>query len=88
MYFDFIDTSSILFKGILDIYLNTESKYDDIRLFHMPLLEMKIDLDWICKAQQQHSSLKKYLNKNLLNIFFMRTYFPDNIVNITKRDSR
>ena len=62
-----MDNSSIFFKGILDIYLNTESKYDDIRLLNLPCLEMKIDLDWICKAQQQHSSLKKYLNKNLLN---------------------
>jgi hypothetical protein len=69
LYFDWSNRSSLLYKGTLDIYLNTESKYDDIRLLHFPCLEMKINIDWLCKAQQQFNSLKKYSanNKELLS---------------------
>ena len=40
----------LLFKGTLDIFLNTESKYDDCRLLHLPNLEMKINIEWLCKS--------------------------------------
>ncbi len=54
LYFDWTNMQMI-FKGDLDIYLNTESKYDDCRFLHLPNLELKIKIEWICK------------NKNLAN---------------------
>jgi hypothetical protein len=50
LFFDWTNMLMI-FKGTLDIYLNTESKYDECRLLHLPNLELKIKIDWICKQQ-------------------------------------
>lgn len=48
LYFDWTNMKMV-FKGSLDVYLNTESKYDDCRLLHLPCLEMKINIDWLCR---------------------------------------
>ena len=48
LYFDWKPTEFV-FKGGLDIFLNTESKYDDCCLLHLSNLEMKIKIEWLCK---------------------------------------
>ena len=55
LFFDWTN-AQMLFKGCLDIYLNTESKYDDCRLLHLPNLELKINIDWICKNSNTQSN--------------------------------
>jgi hypothetical protein len=50
LYYDWTNMK-MQFKGDFDIYLNTESKYDDCRLLHLPNLVLVLDIEWICKAQ-------------------------------------
>lgn len=38
----------ILTKGNLDMYVHTASKYDDIRVLHIPHLKLSINFDWLC----------------------------------------
>ncbi|KAL1132826.1 hypothetical protein AAG570_010778 [Ranatra chinensis] len=40
--------AKIVFKGTLDIYVRTASKYDDCRLVHFPSLRLSIKLGWMC----------------------------------------
>ncbi|XP_072163323.1 bridge-like lipid transfer protein family member 2 [Diadema setosum] len=39
-----------LIKGNLDIFLRTASKYDDVRLIHLPRFRLDIDLGWVCNG--------------------------------------
>jgi hypothetical protein len=57
LYFDWTNML-MMFKGALDILLNTESKYDDCRLLHLPNLELKLKIDWICKNQHSQGQDK------------------------------
>ena len=89
LYFDWTNML-MTFKGGLDIFLNTESKYDDCRLLHLPNLEMKIKIDWICKQQyNQDSNLRA--NSNLANSHnFVVPCAPDKlpiIMNSSEHDS-
>ena len=43
--------------GPLDVLLNTESKYDDCRLLHLPNLELKLNIDWQCRPQYYSTSV-------------------------------
>jgi hypothetical protein len=56
LYFDWTNMKMV-FKGAFDIFLNTESKYDDCRLLHLPDLELKLNIDWQCRAQQFHNHI-------------------------------
>lgn len=86
----FFDWTNMLmtFKGALDIYLNTESKYDDCRLLHLPNLELKIKIEWICKNQ---FSTSQEFQRNLANLHnFVIPCAPDKvpiIINSSEHDS-
>ena len=49
LYFDWTN-ALLVFRGLFNIYLNTESKYDDCCLLHVADLEMRLRLDWLCRA--------------------------------------
>ncbi|XP_071945413.1 bridge-like lipid transfer protein family member 2 [Antedon mediterranea] len=36
-----------LFKGALDVYIRTASKYDDVRLLHIPKFRWEFGIEWI-----------------------------------------
>ncbi|KAF4523917.1 hypothetical protein B566_EDAN012268 [Ephemera danica] len=41
-------TAKFVFKGDLNVYVRTASKYDDCRLLHLPNLKLTIKLNWVC----------------------------------------
>ncbi|XP_033627571.1 protein KIAA0100-like isoform X2 [Asterias rubens] len=48
-----------LIKGDLDVYVRTASKYDDVRLMHLPNFRLEIGLEWLCfgDSNDHHSVL-------------------------------
>lgn len=42
--------AKIMFKGDLNIFVRTASRYDDCRLLHLPNLRLTFKLSWICLA--------------------------------------
>lgn len=87
LYFDWTNML-LVFKGALDIFLNTESKYDDCRLLHLPNLELKIKIEWICKSQYSSGQESDINLANLHN--FVVPCAPDKlpiIVNSSEHDS-
>ncbi|XP_041768219.1 protein KIAA0100 isoform X1 [Anopheles merus] len=40
----------LMFKGDLNIYVRTASRYDDCRLLHLPNLKLTFKLNWVCLA--------------------------------------
>ncbi|XP_021696070.1 protein KIAA0100 isoform X1 [Aedes aegypti] len=42
--------AKIMFKGDLNVYVRTASRYDDCRLLHLPNLKLTFKLNWICLA--------------------------------------
>ncbi|XP_058059559.1 protein hobbit [Anopheles bellator] len=40
----------LMFKGDLNIYVRTASRYDDCRLLHLPSLKLTFKLNWVCLA--------------------------------------
>ncbi|CAF0888712.1 unnamed protein product [Brachionus calyciflorus] len=78
------------FDGGLDIFLNTESKYDDCCLLHLPNLKAKIKIDWLCKAQvyNKSSELREYNIANSHNLVILCA--PDKVplvINSLEHDS-
>ncbi|GBN08188.1 Protein KIAA0100, partial [Araneus ventricosus] len=41
-------TGKVLTKGDLDMYVHTASKYDDIRVLHIPHLKLSVNFNWLC----------------------------------------
>ncbi|RNA29620.1 UPF0378 protein KIAA0100-like, partial [Brachionus plicatilis] len=74
--------------GGLDIYLNTESKYDDCLLLHLPSLKAKINIEWLCKTHIFNKANEPRTNNNGHNLVILHA--PDKlpqIVNSFEHDS-
>uniref|UniRef100_A0A8D9BGK8 Protein KIAA0100 n=1 Tax=Cacopsylla melanoneura TaxID=428564 RepID=A0A8D9BGK8_9HEMI len=44
-------TGKFVYKGDLDVYVRTASKYDDCRLLHFPNLKLGIKMSWLCLGE-------------------------------------
>lgn len=42
--------AKFVYKGDLNVYVRTASKYDDCRLLHLPNLKLTIKIEWVCLA--------------------------------------
>nr|CAD7259627.1 unnamed protein product [Timema shepardi] len=42
--------AKVVFKGELNVYVRTASKYDDCRMLHLPNLKLSTKLNWMCLA--------------------------------------
>lgn len=42
--------AKIMFKGDLQVWVRTASRYDDCRLIHLPSLKLTFKLNWICNG--------------------------------------
>lgn len=42
--------AKFVYKGDLNVYVRTASKYDDCQLLHLPNLKLTIKIDWVCLA--------------------------------------
>ena len=76
------------FDGGLDIFLNTESKYDDCLLLHLPNLNAKIKIEWLCKTTMFNKCNEFKTNSNGHNLVVLHA--PDKlplIVNSFEHDS-
>lgn len=40
--------AKFIFKGNLEVYVRTASKYDDCRMLYLPNLKLTIKLKWLC----------------------------------------
>lgn len=51
--------AKIMFKGDLQVWVRTASRYDDCRLIHLPNLKLNFKLNWICNGNpnDHHSVL-------------------------------
>lgn len=58
-------SAKIVFKGDLNVYVRTASKYDDCRLMHLPNLRLTLKLSWLCLADpnDHHSVVQCAPNK-------------------------
>lgn len=58
-------SAKIVFKGDLNVYVRTASKYDDCRLLHLPNLRLTLKLSWLCLADpnDHHSVVQCAPNK-------------------------
>lgn len=40
--------AKFVYKGDLNIYVRTESKYDDVQLLKLPNLKLMLGIQWVC----------------------------------------
>lgn len=40
--------AKFVFKGDLNIFVRTASKYDDCQLLHLPNLKLVVGIEWVC----------------------------------------
>lgn len=41
-------SARFVFKGDLNIFVRTASKYDDCQLLHLPNLKLVVEINWVC----------------------------------------
>ncbi|XP_050696104.1 protein KIAA0100-like [Eriocheir sinensis] len=50
--------AKVIFKGELNVYVRTASKYDDAKLLHLPNLKLTIKMNWQCQGNpNDHHSI-------------------------------